>query len=161
MVSSTRPSNGAEAGSERSPGELESEGDFWAPLREHLFELREYAVYYLSLRADQVKYRVRRLILRLALACLAAVAGVTITVTACAVLVVGCGQALGEAFGGRTWLGYIIVGAIVLVGCGLLAMIASRAITHSSRHQTKEKYAQRRQQQRHRFQHDVSSRAGS
>lgn len=158
MVTATREAD-------RPNGQAHASGDRpeppnpWSPLRENLRELIDYAAYYLSVRADQVRLRVRRIVLAIVFGLMGAVVGTALLVTAAVIFLTGIGEGLGWLLGGRIWLGNLIVGLAVLVLTTLMLVVASRRIIKTSRTRTVEKYATLRQQQRQEHGHDVGSRS--
>jgi hypothetical protein len=124
-----------------------------------LDELKEYAGLYVSAKADGVKRTVRNIGLYAALGLLGAIAGGAIVATAAGLLVVGLAEALGNLFGGRYWLGDLVTGVVVLGAVAGGAYFMMNKLTGTWRSQTLKKYEQRKQDQRERFGHDVSSRA--
>jgi len=124
----------------------------------NLTELLEYGVHFLSARADQLKLKIRTVLLWVVAGVLGAVALVTVIVVAVSHLLSGLAEALGVAIGAQ-WAGSLIVGGAVL---GLLALGGSwvaRSMMSRARNRTVAKYEQRKNLQRERFGQTVAQRA--
>lgn len=160
MVSSTRQSQQPN-GHAPEPEPADAPPNPWAPLVENLRELIDYASYYLSVQADQVRLRIRRAVMAAVLGLLAMIGGTALLVTAIVILLAGIGGGLGELFGGRVWLGYLVTGLAVVILLGLTLLAVTRSVFRISRHRTIEKYAELRQQQRRQYGHDVGSRTSA
>ena len=124
-----------------------------------LEELKEYAGYYISAKADGIKQTVRNVGLYAALGVVGAIVGGAIVATAAGLLVVGLAHALGTLFGGRYWLGDLVTGVLILGGVAGGAYFMMNKLTGTWRSQTLKKYEQRKQDQRERYGHDVAGRA--
>jgi hypothetical protein len=124
-----------------------------------LDELKEYAGYYVSAKVDGIKRTVRNIGLYAALGVVGAIVGGAVVATAAGLLVVGLAHALGALFGGRYWLGDLVTGILILGGVAGGAYYMMNKLTGTWRSQTLKKYEQRKQNERERFGHDVSSRA--
>ena len=124
-------------------------------------ELREYASYFLAAKIDGLKVGLRNAGIYAALGVLGAIAGAGLIVMAVALFLIGCAHGLGALFGGRDWLGDLIVGVVVLAIVAVGAILGLKMVTGSSRKKTVEKYETRQHQQRRSYGHDVQQRAGS
>jgi uncharacterized membrane protein YqjE len=122
-------------------------------------ELKEYASLYAAAKVDGVKRTVRNIGLYAALGVLGLIAGGALVATAVGLIVVGLAVLLGNAFGGRYWLGNMVTGVLVLAVIGAGVWFMMNKLTGTWRSQTMKKYEQRKQSQRQRFGHDVSQRA--
>jgi len=122
-------------------------------------ELREYASYFLSAKIDGLKVGLRNAGIYAALGILGAIGGAAFIVIAAALFLIGCAHGLGAAFGGRDWLGDLIIGFVVLAVVAVGAIMGLKMITGSSRKKTVEKYETRQHQQRFSYGHDVKQRA--
>jgi hypothetical protein len=142
----------AEDAAERSPVE---------PLLKNLAALAEYFSYYLAVRADSLRLRLRRAVAWTLVAAIALVAACTALVVSVVLLLSGVANGLIALCGGRVWAGQLLAGFIVLSGAGsLIALVAARQIQASLR-QTRDKYEQRQSKQRAVFGEDVGERARS
>jgi hypothetical protein len=131
----------------------------FARITHDLDELKEYAGYYVGAKVDGIKQSIRNIGLYAALGVLGAIVGGAIVATAAGLLVVGLAEALGNLFGGRYWLGDLVTGILILGLVGGGAYFMMNKLTGAWRTQTLKKYEQRKQDQRQRFDHDVTSRA--
>jgi len=122
-------------------------------------ELREYASYFVSAKLDAIKAGVRSGLVYAALGIVGGIAGAAFLACAAVLLLVGLAHGLGALFGGRDWLGDLIIGVLVLGAAVAGAIIGIKKITGASRKQTVEKYETRKLQQRQNFGHDVKQRA--
>ena len=89
-------------------------------------QAREEAVHLMAVEIDRVKLKVRKLLILAALACLAAFAVVAILFVAIALALFGLAELIGQAFGGRTWAGALVLGGgiLLLTSSGLWGGIA-------------------------------------
>jgi hypothetical protein len=143
------------------PGEqpAESPGEALHVAMARLAELREYAAYFIAAKMDGIKIGLRNAGIYAALGVLGAIAGASFIVVAATLLLIGCAHGLGALFGGRDWLGDLIVGVVVLAAVAIGAVLGLKMITGTSRKKTVEKYETRQHQQRRSYGHDVKQRA--
>lgn len=146
------------AASPSTPSHAAAASESWAAIDKLVRELIEYVSYYVSVRADRIRFGLLRTIVMLLLGCTAALLGAALISAAGVLLLVGAGQGLGEAFGGRLWLGNMVAGAAFLVVVGAAVFIASRRIVRSATFKTVHKYAERLQRQRREFGRDLRGR---
>jgi ABC-type multidrug transport system fused ATPase/permease subunit len=131
------------------------------PLLKNLAALAEYLSYYLAVRADSLRLRLRRALVWTLVAATALLAASTALVVAVVLLLSGVANGLSALCGGHLWAGQLLAGFIVLFGAGLaIAILAARQIQASLR-QTRDKYEQRQSKQRAEFGEDVAERARS
>jgi hypothetical protein len=149
-----RPDRGKAAADQPNPA-----AQAFARLGRDVNELKAYASYYLSAKADGVKRTVRNVAMYAAVGVIGLIAGGAIIATAAGLLIVGLARALGELFGGRVWLGDLVAGVLVLALLGLGVWLMLKKLTGTWRSQTVLKYEQRKQSQREQFGHDVGDRA--
>jgi len=140
-------------------GQPEPPPNPWAPLLANLRELADYVSYYLAVQADQVRLRIRRMVLAVLLGAMVMIGGLAVIVTAVVILLNGVGEGLGWLFGGRMWLGNLVTGLVVLGLTVLALVVISHRVVKVSRTRTVEKYAELRQQQLRQHGHDVGSRS--
>ncbi len=161
MASQRSPSleNGRAAGAPpQSPEGPAGESPVEA-LGKHLAVLADSLSYFLSVRADRVKLRIRRALWWAIAGAVGLVAGATALVVAVVLLLSGIAHGLAALLGGRLWAGELLVGFVVLFGAGLaLALVAARGFQVSLR-QTRQKYEQWQSRQRAVFGKDVTERA--
>jgi hypothetical protein len=124
-----------------------------------LAELKAYATYYLSAKVDGYKATAKKIAGLIVLGVVGLLIGAGILFAAAFLLLGGIAHALGTLFGGRMWLGEIIVGLLVLGGVGLTTWIMLKKFTEGSRKQTEQKYEGKRIQQRVELGRDVHERA--
>lgn len=137
----------------------ETPGEAFHEAMAKVAELREYAGYFVSAKVDALKLGLRNAGIYAALGILGAIAGASFIVIAAALFLIGCAHGLGAAFGGRDWLGDLIVGVVVLAIVAVGAMMGLKMVSGSSRKKTVEKYETRQHQQRCSYGHDVNQRA--
>jgi arginine exporter protein ArgO len=82
-------------------------------------------------------------------------------VTSLVLLLDGAATGLGLLFGGRLWLGHIVVGGGVLVLLALGMFIGVRTWQSRSRRQKVQQYDERQLQQRTTYGHSVADRASA
>ena len=124
----------------------------------YLKELLAYAQYYLSAKVDGFKATGKKIAAYAVLGVLAMFVGAGVLMSAAFLLLWGVAEGIGRAMG-HPWIGYIIVGALVLGGAMGAAWIAVKKFIESSRKQTGQKYEGKRIQQRVDFGRDVNERA--
>ncbi|MCC6424046.1 MAG: phage holin family protein [Phycisphaerales bacterium] len=123
-------------------------------------EFKEYASYFVSARWDGVKLSIRQVVLYTILGLLGLCVIAAFLATAVVLLLDGVAGGLGVLFGGRLWLGNLVVGVVIL---GLLAggtILGMKRFKAKSRQKTVEKYESRKHQQRTRFGCDLHQRTG-
>ncbi|HEV7302002.1 MAG TPA: phage holin family protein [Tepidisphaeraceae bacterium] len=126
---------------------------------DNLKEAQAYLVQYISAKTDGFKSSARNLALYAVLGVVAAFVGLTATITATVLLMVGIAGALGALFGGMFWLANLLVGLLfigALVGGVLLLM---RMMAKRSREQTERKYEAMHRRQHMNFGHTAAERA--
>lgn len=130
--------------------------DVLRQIPELLGELKEYTSYYISARKDAAGARFRSLLARAALGILALLMAMAVVGTSTWLLLTGLAHGLGILFGGRIWLGYAVMGLVILVATGTGTWLGIRYWKRSALQATREKYEQMRQEQKQRFQRCVS-----
>lgn len=138
----------------------ESVGEMFAQLRLLLEELKTYASYWLSAKIDSAKWTITKIVLYAIAGVIGAMVAVTALVTTVILLMVGLATALGRAFGpGMWWLGWIIVGGVILLAIvgGLWWMLSSMSGSRAKR--LAKEYELKRKLQQERFGNHVRSRA--
>jgi hypothetical protein len=118
-------------------------------------EAREYFVYLLAVELDRLKLRFRRILIWAAVGIAALFVLLAVLVSATALLLWGLADLIGSAFGGRTWVGALIIGGgILLAACG--GMYGGIWGWNRSAFQAaRKRYEARKQRQRHQFGHSV------
>lgn len=121
-------------------------------------EAREDLTYLLSVEFDRLKLRFRRFIIWAGVAIVALVVLLAILVSATALLLWGFADLVGGAFGGRTWVGALIIGGgiLLLAGGGIYGGIWSW--NRSAFRAAKRRYEARKRRQREKFGHSVDPR---
>lgn len=126
-----------------------------------LRELQSHASYFIAVQKELATTRVRNLVLKAVLGVLGLIAGTAVIITAVVLLLVGAANGLGALFGGRNWLGYLIMGVLILGGLAAVVGIGMRRIKRSAREQTVSRLEQRKEAQRQQFNHTATERAGA
>lgn len=119
-------------------------------------ELGEYLSYYVAVRLDQARLATRRAIVWIGagIALLLVAAGGVLTATA--LLLVGAAQLLDLALGDRPGWGNLLIGLGVLLTVVVGLAVVLPFLRHLWVNQLREKYAERRDQQRRQFGHDLT-----
>ncbi|MCC7083386.1 MAG: hypothetical protein IT427_00085 [Pirellulales bacterium] len=78
-------------------------------------ESREYLAYWMAVEFDRLKLRFRRLLIWAAIGFAILMVFVAILISAAAMLLWGLADWIGAAFGGRTWIGALVVGGGILL----------------------------------------------
>ena len=121
-------------------------------------ELREYVAYYAAVRLDRVRLSAGRALAALVVAAIAFVLIACFILAATVLTLAGAAAGLGEALGGRLWLGSLLTGAgTLLVGASVL-WAALNHVRRTWLTQVRQKYEARRDEQRRRFGHDLAGR---
>lgn len=124
-----------------------------------LAELKEYALYFVSVKLDGIKLSLRNAVIYAGLGIIGAMAGGAVIAVAAALLVIGAAHGIGAALGGNAWLGDLIIGVFVLAVVGIGAVMGVKWLTNSFHQQLVNKYQSRQQEQRRTYGHDVQERA--
>ncbi len=131
----------------------------WQRLKQQSGELLEYLAYYLHAKADGLKFRGRRVLLRIELEVVGILVMAGVLLVGITLVFIGIAQGFAQLFANQPWLGPLIAG-LLLLGCiGAGGWWFHRAVEKKSYQETVQKYEQRKQQQRARFGHDVAERA--
>ena len=141
---------------ERATSETASPSGGSASYGQLYAELREYVAYFASVQVDQAKYTVKRALLAAVVALVAGVVGICVVLTATVLALAGVASGLGEALGGRWWLGSLITGVGVLVVMALGVWVASRVVRRTWLNRLQKKYETRRDEQRDQFGRDIA-----
>jgi hypothetical protein len=142
-------------------GHGESPGEALRGGLSQLGEVREYLTYYLAAKADGVKVSLRNLAVYAVLGILGMAVGVAVLATTGVLLLVGIAQGLGRLFGGREWLGDIVVAVVILGTVAGGAFFGLRWLTNTSRKKLVSKYEDRQRKQRYEYGHDIAERAAA
>jgi len=149
--------NGARAYT--TPGEQEpSPAEALRRLQQQVGELQAYLTHFVSAKIDGLVLSARQLALWAALGVVGLTAAVGLVVTAVVLVLVGAADGFAQLFGGRWWLGALVVGGGTLVLLALGIFIGMR--TWQSRWRQKvQQYDERQLQQQNTFGHSVADRA--
>ncbi|MGH7175873.1 MAG: hypothetical protein ACREJC_00705, partial [Tepidisphaeraceae bacterium] len=102
------------------PAEEEPRDEPFRTAAQRMAEMREYASYYISARLDAAKLTVRKAVALAVLCVIGAVVASVLLAGAVVVLLIGIAHGIGAMFEpDRPWAGELIVGAVVLLGCGI------------------------------------------
>ncbi len=125
-----------------------------------LAELKDYAGYYISAKLDQTKWSLTRIAIYAVLGVVAFLLFSALLTTTVVLFMVGVATALGQAFGANLWwLGWIIVGGVILLGTGIGLWLAVGSFLRRSGKTLVERYEAKREAQKARFGHHVRDRA--
>ena len=150
--------NGARAYT--TPGEQEpSPAEALRRLQQQVGELQAYATHFVSAKIDGLVLSARQLALWAALGVVGLTAAVGLVVTAVVLVLVGAADGFAQLFGGRWWLGALVVGVGTLVVLALGIFIGMRTLQSRWRQQKVQQYDERQLQQQHTFGHSVADRA--
>jgi hypothetical protein len=150
--------NGARA--YETPGAQEpSPAEALRRLQQQVGELQAYLTYFVSTKVDGFILSARQLALWAALGVVGITAAVGLVVTAVVLVLVGAADGFAVLFGGRWWLGALVVGGGTLVLLALGIFIGMRILQSRWRQQKVQQYDERQLQQRAAFGHSVADRA--
>ena len=150
--------NGARAyttSSEQEPSPAEA----LRRLQQQVGELQAYVTHFVSAKIDGLVLSARQLALWVALGAVGLTAAVGLIVTAIVLVLVGAADGFALLFGGRWWLGAIVVGGGTLVLLALGIFIGMRILQSKWRQQKVQQYDERQLQQQATFGHSVADRA--
>ena len=150
--------NGARAYT--TPGEQEpSPAEALRRLQQQVGELQAYLTHFVSAKIDGFVLSARQLALWTALGVIGLTAAVGLVVTAVVLVLVGAADGFALLFGGRWWLGALVVGVGVLALLALGIFIGMRTLQNRWRQQKVQQYDERQLQQHATFGHSVADRA--
>lgn len=150
--------NGARAST--APGEREpSPEEAFRRLLQQLEELQAYASHFVSAKVDGLMLSARQLLVWAVLGIVGLLALAGLVVTAIVLCLGGAAGGLGSLFGGRLWLGQLVVGGGLLILLTLGILIGVRTWQRRARQQKVQQYDERQRQQRIAFGHSVADRA--
>ena len=124
-----------------------------------LAELKAYASYFLSAKADVAKASVRRLVMWAIMGVIGLLIVGGLLFSAVFLTLSGLAMGLGSLLGGHLWLGSLIVGLLVLGGICPAVWMGIKKLTGAWRLQMEQKYERKRDDQRSEFGRDVRHRA--
>ena len=150
--------NGARA--YETPGEQEpSPAEALRRLQQQVGELQAYLTHFVSAKVDGFVLSARQLALWAVLGVVGLTAAVGLVVTAVVLVLVGAADGFAVLFGGRWWLGALVVGVGTLVLLTLGIFIGTRILQSRWRQQKVQQYDERQLQQQATFGHSVADRA--
>jgi len=150
--------NGARA--YETPGAQEpSPAEALRRLQQQVGELQAYLTHFVSAKVDGLILSARQLALWAVLGVVALTAAVGLVVTAVVLVLVGAADGFAVLFGGRWWLGALVVGGGTLVLLALGIFIGMRILQSRWRQQKVQQYDERQLQQQATFGHSVADRA--
>ena len=150
--------NGARAST--APGEQEpSPEEALRRLLQQFEALRAYASHFVSAKVDGLMLSARQLAVWAVVGVVGLIALAGLVVTAIVLFLGGAAGGLGRLFGGRLWLGQLVVGGGLLVLLTLSLLIGVRTWQRRSRQQKVQQYDERQLQQRAAFGRSVADRA--
>jgi uncharacterized membrane protein len=121
--------------------------------------LQAYVTHFVSAKIDGFVLSARQLALWAVLGVVGLTAAVGLVVTAVVLVLVGAADGFALLFGGRWWLGAIVVGGGTLVLLALGIFIGMRIWQSKWRQQKVQQYDERQLQQHATFGHSVADRA--
>jgi len=148
------------AADDRPPAES-LEPDALKLLLKQFRELGAYCSYYAAARTDTFKLSLRNTFLGMVLGALAFLALGGVLVSAAWLLANGLAGGLSEIFGGRSWVGNLLAGALLLSGLAgvICGMVLARG--RAARNRKVAEYEQRQTRQETEFGRNVSERAAA
>jgi hypothetical protein len=150
--------NGARAYA--TPGEQEpSSAEALRRLQQQVGELQAYVTHFVSATIDGFVLSARQLALWAVLGVVGLTAAVGLVVTAVVLVLVGAADGFALLFGGRWWLGALVVGGGTLVLLALGIFIGMRLWQSRWRQQKVQQYDEHQLQQQTTFGHSVADRA--
>jgi hypothetical protein len=121
--------------------------------------LQAYVTHFVSAKVDGFILSAPQLALWAALGVVGLTAAVGLVVTAVVLVLVGAADGFALLFGGRGWLGALVVGGGTLVLLALGIFIGMRILQSRWRQQKVHQYDERQRQQQATFGHSVTDRA--
>jgi uncharacterized membrane protein len=150
--------NGARA--YETPGAQEpSPAEALRRLQQQVGELQAYLTHFVSAKVDGFVLSARQLALWAVLGVVGLIAAVGLVVTAVVLVLVGAADGFAVLFGGRWWLGALVVGGGTLVLLAVGIFIGMRILQSRWRQQKVQQYDERQLQQQATFGHSVADRA--
>jgi len=119
-------------------------------------ELGEYLSYYVAVRLDQARLATRQAIVWIVAGVALLLVAVGGIFTATALLLVGSAQLVDAALGDQPGWGSLLIGVGVLLIVAVGLAVALPFLRHLWVNQLRAKYAERRDQQRRQFGHDLT-----
>ena len=143
-----------------TPGEQEpSPAEALHRLQQQFGELQAYVTHFVSAKIDGFVLSARQLALWIVLGMVGLTAGVGLIVTATVLVLVGAAHGFALLFGGRWWLGALVVGGGTLALLVLGIIIGMRTWQSRWRQQKVQQYDERQLQQHDTFAHSAAERA--
>jgi len=143
-----------------APGEQEpSPPEALRRLQQQIEELQAYFTHFVSAKVDGFLLSSRQLALWTALGIMGLIALAGLIITTIVLLLSGAAAGFGLLFGGRLWLGQVVVGGGLLSLLALGILVGMRIWQHRSRQQKVQQYDERQLQQHAAFGRSVADRA--
>jgi hypothetical protein len=127
-------------------------------LQQQVGELQAYVTHFLNATLDGWVLSVRQVALWAALGVVGLVAAVGLVVTAIVLVLLGAADGFALLFGGRWWLGAIVVGGGTVVLLAVAILIGMRTWQSRWRQQKVHQYDERQRQQQVTYGHSVANR---
>ena len=130
-------------------------------LQQQLGELQAYVTHFVNAKIDAFVLSARQLALWVVLGVMALSAGVGLIVTAIVLVLVGAAHGFALLFGGRWWLGALVVGGATLALLAFCIIIGVRTWQSRWRQQKVQQYEERQLQQQNTFGRSAADRASA
>lgn len=144
---------GSDGDSAGSPGATGPDALYEAVQR--VAEAREDLVYMAGVEFDRFKLKFRRVIIWIIVAVAVVFLFLAVLISATALLLWGLADLIGTAFGGRTWVGALVVGGGILVLASGSMYGGIWGWNRSAFNFVKRRYELRKQRQRRRYGHSI------
>jgi hypothetical protein len=130
-------------------------------LQQQVGALQAYVTHFVSAKIDGWVLSARQLALWVALGVVGLTAAVGLVITAVVLVLLGAAEGLALLFGGRWWLGALVVGGGTVVLFPLGILIGMRTWNSRWRQQKVHQYEERQRQQQATYGHSVAERASA
>jgi hypothetical protein len=133
--------------------------DVWAEVVARWSELREYAGYYVAANIDRLRLTGRTALTWSILGIVLGLVAVSIVAAASVLLIVSLSTGVAQLFGGRIWVGQLVVSTVILLAASGGVWFVLRRSLRKYHRELVTKYERRREQERTEYGTDVEQRA--